>query len=844
MSQSKLRFDISASVVWQLGEELITDEVTALIELVKNAYDADANYVSVEVNTIGYPLEENLSFTEDSGFDIQPGYISIEDDGIGMGRNEIEKGWLTISVSSKRKMKKEGRVTLRKQRTPLGDKGLGRLSTQRLGQRLEMFTSREDLGESERDKNDYKFEYHVAFDWSDFTEDRTLTAVPLHFGAREPVRTGTKLVITELSNPKVWQGESQDRLVGGLAQLLFPFGDVRPFQVFLKIDGERIHLDTLADRIRDVALGRFSFEFDGTKIEMKGRIRLSKLRGNLRESKLHYDQFLAPDQGEDFFAYLTNPNNRFRMSNIEYIGENGWFISFRQSVELRSLSPLEENGEIANPGKFRGEIDEFALRGVDTDPLEDIFSEAAEYSKFVKSQAGIRVFRDGFGIRPFGFDGDDWLGLGKGQTSGRSFYGVRPQNTIGYVALSARDNALLIETTSREGFVGNPHSRNFFRLMEYVVKTINVDLYHSLRRSFTEYRQKRSEAIAEIMQPDAPFKDMRAISKDTLELESRVEALEPKLTSVSKQVSTAVERVKEQPLFSSEQERQLEPLLDELNSTLAQVREMLNQIKMLLPQAKRLGVVADSLQPRIEILETQLTEFSELAGLGLTAEALSHEINTIAQRLAERTNIITQFLKKNQIASAEIISYTEYVHTAISALRKQLSHLAPSLRYVREKKEKIDLLEFFTEQINFYQDRLQRSDIQTIVKDSSQSFKVHMNTGKLTQIVDNLILNSEYWLRQATARNEVQRPTISIILRNPYVTIEDNGIGVDPAIELSLFQPFVTTKPKNEGRGLGLFIISELLDSSGGSISLRPERNSFGRRYIFQIDLTGVINGN
>lgn len=843
MTEKNPRFDISASVVRQLGEDLITDEVTALIELVKNAYDADASYANVEVNTTHYPSDKNLYFTEESKFQTRPGYISIEDDGIGMGRHEIETGWLTISLSAKRKMKKEGRLTPKKQRTPLGDKGLGRLSTQRLGQRLEMFTSRENLGEKGRDQNDLDNEYHVAFDWTDFTDDRSLTAVPLHFGSNTPPRQGTKLVITNLSNSEIWKGKDRDRLISGLAQLLFPFGDVRPFNVFLKIDGERIQLDTLANSTRDVALGRFRFESDGKSIDVQGKVRLLKLRGNSKESKLHYDQFLEMDQGKDFFAYLTNPNNKNCMSNIEYIGKDGWFISFQHKRQFTSLSLSPINGELADPGRFYGEIDDFALRGVDLDPLEDVFSQMAEYSDFVRSQAGVRVFRDGFGIRPFGFDGDDWLGLSKGQTSGRSFYGLRPHNTIGYVALTAKDNAVLKETTSREGFVDTPYSRNFLRLMEEVTRAINNDLYSVMRRGFTEYRQKKSEMVAEIMQPNAPFEEMRAISEDTAKLESRVEKLEPKLTSVSNEVSSVVERVKQQPIFSTEQERHLSPLLDELNNTLIQVKEMLDQIKILLPQAKKLGAVADSLQPRIEILETQLTEFSELAGLGLTAEVLSHEIHTVAQRLAERTNTLTQFLKKNQIVNFEIISYTEYVQTAISALTKQLSHLAPSLRYVREKKEKIDLLEFFTEQIDFYQDRLQRSNIQMSIKELSRSFKVDMNKGKLTQIVDNLILNSEYWLKQTATRNEIQQPVISITLRNPYVTIEDNGIGVDPSIELNLFQPFVTTKPKDEGRGLGLFIVSELLDSSGGSISLRPERNSLGRRYIFQIDLTGVING-
>jgi len=128
----KPHFDISAAVVKQLGEELVSDEITALIELVKNAYDADASYANVVVDTNNWPSEA-LFYTENANNPAQPGYILIEDDGIGMAGSEIEKGWLTISFSAKREMRKKGDLTPKKKRTPLGKKGVGRLSTQRLG---------------------------------------------------------------------------------------------------------------------------------------------------------------------------------------------------------------------------------------------------------------------------------------------------------------------------------------------------------------------------------------------------------------------------------------------------------------------------------------------------------------------------------------------------------------------------------------------------------------------------------------------------------------------------------------------------------------------------------------
>ena len=762
-----------------------------------------------------------------------------------MGRAEIEKGWLTISLSPKRHMKLHQLVTPKKQRTPLGDKGLGRLSTQRLGQRLELITRREDLRSYSvdgRDESDYNTEYHVAFDWADFTENRTLAAVPLFFDTSPRVDgvKGTKLILTELRDPLVWKGKNLERLTSGLAQLLFPFGKVRPFNVLLRVDGDRIKIDTLADSVRDVALGRFAFDFDGTTVTVGGRIRLAKLRGNSSATKEEFDQLLSRDQGADFFAFLSAPTTKDRIPNLVYENSNGWFVSFRHSIQLRSIAPVLIDSKIANPGSFNGEIDDYLLRGQELDPLEDIFGVKSEYGDFIKSQAGIRVFRDGFGIRPYGFDANDWLGLSKGQTSGGSFYGLRPQNTIGYVALTAQHNGQLVETTSREGFVDSSYSRNFFALMDFVVRTINVDVYQTLRRAYNEYRRAKADSIAPLLQGNAPFKQMRDISASTVELEQRVSALEPRLEDVSSSIGKVTYKIKHEPLFITEEERNFAPLFDELETTLRQVRTLLTEIKELLGRAKPLGALADSLQPRLEILEGQILEFSELAGLGLTAEALSHEIDTIAHNLAERTGKVTAFLKSSRIAYSEIFTYTEYVQSAVSALRKQLSHLAPSLRYVREKADAIDLQRFFDELIDYYYPGLSKSGIALATSKASVPFTVKINKGRLTQIMDNLILNAEYWLRRASERGEAKNPVILITLKSPYILIEDNGLGIDPAIELSLFQPFVTTKPRGQGRGLGLFIASQLLDASGGNISLRPERNQFGRRYIFQVDLSGV----
>lgn len=843
-------FDISAAVVKQLGEELVSDEITALIELVKNAYDADASYANVVVDTNSRPTED-LFFSDRNGNPSQPGYILIEDDGFGMESDEIEKGWLTISFSSKRKMRRDGILTPLKKRTPLGEKGLGRLSTQRLGNRLELFTTKEPNLAS---KNERDLRYHVAFDWSDFSEDKSLTAVPVHFTSEvnENPKRGTRLIITNLRESGVWLGEaSQQKLLGQLSQLIFPFEEVRPFNVYLTINGVRFDLQTISSLLREVSLSRFEFSFDeqnDRKLRLSGKIKLPRLKGLGEEKEDVYNRLLAKDQGRAFYKYLTDKHNKFSISGVKYIGSEGWFISFTHISDFSSVGGwvLDKNSDFANPGRFHGEIDEFFFRGVNLEPLEDVYSKVADYKDFVGQHVGVRIYRDGFGIRPYGFEGYDWLNLGGGQTSGRSFYGLRPRNVIGYVALTARENSQLQEKTDREGFVDSPYSRNFHLIMGKFIDVLDV-LFNNLRRSYNEFKkiygtQQKGQAFS-----DNVFEEIRQTSSSAQSIENQVSILDQGLDQITDSVQEIVTRVKQTPLLATQEEIKLSPILSEAGEKLSEARNVVHELQTLLSRLRNLEIRAIALEAEMGILEDQIIQFSELAGLGLTAEALSHEIHTVADRLAERTKKLTEIIKAKRVTDSDVVTYTEYVHSAISALRKQLSHLAPSLRYVRETKDQISLLDFFDDVRDFYTGRAGRfrgSGIKILLEQPFENFIIHINKGKLTQIIDNIILNSEYWLKEAVRRKEIEDPIITIRSEYPYLSIFDNGIGIDRSIENSLFQPFVTTKPKNVGRGLGLFIVRELLDSSGCSIMLLPDRNQFDRRYIFQIDLTGVVHGS
>ena len=125
--------------------------------------------------------------------------------------------------------------------------------------------------------------------------------------------------------------------------------------------------------------------------------------------------------------------------------------------------------------------------------------------------------------------------------------------------------------------------------------------------------------------------------------------------------------------------------------------------------------------------------------------------------------------------------------------------------------------------------------------DVQADFNVFVNRGKLTQVFDNIINNSIYWLKKCYDLEMRSALHMKATIKNPYVYFEDNGWGVDKSVEDSIFEPFVTRKPVGEGRGLGLYIIKNLLNADNCDIVLDNKRNDLGNRYRFVLNLSSII---
>lgn len=836
--QTVMHFEVHPSVLFKLGEDLITDDAQALVELIKNSYDADAHVVRVDIDTHGW-------YSRATGEGVEPptkpdstvvqGRLAVTDDGSGMDLDAIRMGWLTVSYSKKREMKAAGLRTP-EQRTPLGDKGLGRLGVQRLGELVQLSSTPVDSEPGRTRKSTGSARYDVLIDWTEFTSANTLTAVPLAVTTTltPNAPSGTTVSVLGLRNLGYWEGRGDLDLQKELTSILSPYDSAAGIRFFIKVNGAEIDMRSEARRVLDAAPTTLRFRYANGVIEMESFTTHSILRGRNTEERAAYSQLIVPDGGYRFAEWLISTHTSRAAELGAEAGDDRYFLRFKKSVSLDDS--VSARVPFSDPGPFSGEISSLSYDPSD----ESAFDRASDLREFAEGIAGIRVFRDGFGIR---LD-EDWLGLSRQQTTATSYYGLRPKNTAGYVNLSAADNAALEETSSRESFRDTPAWQGFFGLMQQVVSFARISQEFA-RRNWVTYRRERltptqlneTSTPVEITQHihEQLAKATRARSRAGVARE-KLKSLDTTVTKLTSSKDDSSNAVWADPALQAAVDRaavdiravetDLSSLLDELEKVFAVVAELQGS--------------ADLLQDKIEVTEERLERAWESVALGLSAELLAHEVDQIAERLRGRSHQNLDYLKRKEPLDARSLAYAEHVRASAAELLRQVSRLNPSLRFRRDRKSASVVSALVEAAVEYHQSRLAGENI-TLAVNVAKDFTVDINEGKFSQILDNLILNSEYWVRRHLQQAKITSGQISIEIDAPRLTVRDNGPGVSPAVQDSLFDAFVTTKPEQQGRGLGLFVVTQLLDSEGAAIQLGEHKNSAGRRDTFELDLRGMI---
>lgn len=852
-----LELRVGAHVLIQLGSELVTDVEQAILECVKNAYDADSPGCLIEIDTretgvrqeskpfkmlsrFVSPAESvSASLTDVDGKpladDIEPetpvvrrleykGRITIKDDGAGLSPGALSNSWLVISGSQKRSEGGPKKKTA-KGRTPLGDKGLGRLGTMKLGDVLLIETATATSDPI----------YSVQFRWADCDRAATVDEIPVFSSIRpnEEKLKGTRVSVLGLNDMAEWRRPRRaDEIAKSLARLISPFEATSTFPVGIKLDDVEHSLIAVTGEVLRRSIAEFSFKWvtgiEGANPHLIATARLRKrLIASERKGRQAEKTKLAfgDDEGMAFAQALPKFGRMKGYDSVIADHDSPWFVEIHRRYEWHHILPTDPVA-MHDPGEFEGAFYYFHLNDLGS-PDDEAAAGVGVDSALIKSMSGISILRDGFRVRSSG----DWLGVSSEMTSG-STYGLRVDNTIGYFALTGERNYNLTEKSDREGFVEDAYYRGFLAIARQCRKFAS-EAMENVRRSLDSYVKE----IEDTRTAEEPA------TSDPLDAIEKAATASSNIKAIADQASIELHGALQQ-LKQAANDGQLtsdvskQKAIQIANAAIATIEKVKGDIIPNEVQKASIRKLRQSIEDRHE----QLVSLYETAAVGLSARGLAHELRTHLTEIRQRASAIEKVAKGGG-DQQRIVPLVRSIRSSCAAISSAAALIDPMLPRSRALKDEFELNDFVADYISSRALAFDKAGIKAVQQSIRPSVKVRVNRPRLLQVLDNLVRNSTYWLRRSSLFGlSDENRTITVEVNSQGFVVWDNGPGVDPHVEDSLFEIFVTAKPDpSAGQGLGLFIVSQLLQLDGASIELLPERNNIDRRYKFAVDLTSII---
>lgn len=222
-----------------------------------------------------------------------------------------------------------------------------------------------------------------------------------------------------------------------------------------------------------------------------------------------------------------------------------------------------------------------------------------------------------------------------------------------------------------------------------------------------------------------------------------------------------------------------------------------------------IGTVMDVTRRRV--LEAQLRQAQKMEGVGLLAGGLAHDFNNTLSVILGNATMLSE-----RLDAEELDAIIQAASSAGSLTRRLLSFGSSSPLDI-----KLQDLGGIVERFKGVLERLVGDTITLKVVPSPQPLHVEVDAGLMEQVLLNLAANA----RDAMPLGGTL--TISVVKGTEPKTAElrvtDTGAGIDPAIADQIFEPFFTTKHNGVGTGLGLSLVAEAVERSGGGVHLESE---------------------
>jgi len=838
---AKIPFKVSARTARLIGGQNFSNAEGAIIELVKNCYDADAKKCIVffdnrfatiptalsqedyesfkDVNLIrehyhigetasGYVLDlgdskplsldegerkTELKRIEDARAQLRDFFNSktnlyIIDDGEGMTDEVIRDYWMVIGTNNKLE-----EIYTNKGRVKTGAKGIGRFALDRLGTKAEMTTkpSRERYP-----KAGSKTGFLWDVDWNDFEGGgKVIGDIKANLIEVKPIQMGEEI---EKIIPKAQLSTARLRTSD------FEHGTIIRISG-LKENWDKFYVDRVFSSLEVLippSEGRkFEvFVFSTSSPELYGRVEPSlcddydyKLTARVDDqglaeitlSRNEYDlSKVAP-------AFFDRPNMRGERYLKKYFGKEPVVYSRTLAELLPGFKDKDEKNILGSIGPFdfafyfmkgqtaRKDIERFCYKAFDV----------AARKAWLEEFGGIKIFRDDFRVRPYGEtqgNAFDWLDLGSraaaspagiGKKGGG--YKVRPNNVAGTIKISRVTNLQLDDKSNREGLQEN---ETFWVFRQIIIKLIE------------EFESDRSLIGQELANYYEENNRRKVTEEQAADILARIK-------------QTAKSKKPDEQKSEDEKDKEI------LAQLVAQREEEIDELKN----------------------EQQLLKI--LASNALTIASFTHELRTIEKNLVNRVDEADkQFKSVVDVARCNALpdylnpfTMLEDIKRDDKKLREWLGYSLGTLRKDKRRRRNVDLIKYFRDFKASWKTAFDNRGIKfNEMLPSISPLNIRVFEIDLDCIFNNLVTNTfEAFIRRDAPSEREIRIELQVMHTDVIFIYRDSGPGLSKdIIEPSrIFEPHFTTKKdihtgEDTGTGLGMWLVKSFVEDNKGTVEL------------------------
>lgn len=710
--KDNIRFSVDAGVIDRLGNELVARQETAVSELVKNSFDADATIVK-------------LTFINSSNVG---GTLILEDNGTGMTREQLINGFMRISSTDKI----QNPYSELYKRKRAGQKGIGRFAVQRLGRQLKIITKSANLSEA----------CSLTIDWGNYIGDKNLTDITNSIKIIEPDGfSGTKLIIENLRDR--WSEAAIKRIYRYVADIMQPF----------PLSNEDQETNT------DPGFKTTFYISDG-----------NTKRKVVDEKIMIYDHAVAIIDGEVDGNHIGKYSVTSTKLDIDF-------------SDIIGINPDDKNtkfDKIKNV-KFRAYYYIY-----DADLIPKMHMNAIR--KLANIVGGIRLYRNGFRVLPYGEPGDDWLSLDM-STRRRSILPVHQNiSFFGFVEINDTSGDFE-ETSSREGLMNN----------DAMIQLQNF-MYRSILNSVIKIAEARN---------------IKLVSGQRKDDDGNWEKIEIRVKNIAHTLE------------------ELDKALESENDSIVTKKRRRKKVKEL----KKEIAEVDKLQKQ-ELAKTfkERSMLRVLSSVGLTIGQFVHEIKYHLDNIQDDIKTL-MFDLRNELTALNRLAILDENFASFSTYMSYFDNVI-SLNIVKELKP-IELRTVVRPFIKSLRSDAIKSGIEFIDPEFKgyNLYTKPMHPSEWSSILFNFYTNSKKAIKRVGNKGKI---LIECGATDKFIYLEfsDTGDGISKDNEEKIFDEFYTTTSqttldsiefKNEitGTGLGLKIVKDIVSSYKGNIMVVSAKEDY-----------------